>query len=89
MQKRLNRGEMIYPKIDDLLTKVDSKFTLVIEAAKRARELNDYFNAVRRRELPRASSPRVEVSSQQPLTVALEEIAQDELTYEHTRESIK
>lgn len=89
MQKRLKRGEMIYPKIDDLLTKVDSKFTLVIEAAKRARELNDYFSAVRRRELPRVSSPRVEVSSQQPLTVALEEIAQDELTYEHTRESIK
>lgn len=80
---------MIRPKIDDLLTKVDSKYTLVMEAAKRARQLNDYFNAIRRQELPRVCSPRVEVSSQQPLTIALEEIAQDELTYEHTTESIK
>jgi len=30
---------MIYPSIDDLLQKVDSKYTLVIAAAKRARQL--------------------------------------------------
>jgi DNA-directed RNA polymerase omega subunit len=31
---------MIEPKIDDLLAQVDSKYTLVILAARRAREIN-------------------------------------------------
>ncbi len=32
---------MIYPSIDKLLTKIDSKYKLVHVAAKRAREMND------------------------------------------------
>ena len=35
---------MIEPKIDDLLAAVDSKYTLVILAAKRAREINSYYS---------------------------------------------
>jgi DNA-directed RNA polymerase omega subunit len=35
---------MIEPKIDDLLAQVDSKYTLVTLAAKRAREINSYYN---------------------------------------------
>ena len=35
---------MIEPKIDDLLAAVDSKYTLVILSAKRAREINSYYN---------------------------------------------
>ena len=35
---------MIEPKIDDLLSQVDSKYTLVTLAAKRAREINSYYN---------------------------------------------
>ena len=35
---------MIEPKIDDLLATVDSKYTLVILSAKRAREINSYYN---------------------------------------------
>ena len=31
---------MIYPPIEDLLDKVDSKFSLVTLAAKRARQIN-------------------------------------------------
>ena len=34
---------MIEPKIDDLLAAVDSKYSLVI-VAKRAREINSYYN---------------------------------------------
>jgi DNA-directed RNA polymerase omega subunit len=33
---------MIYPKIDDLLEKVPSKYALVIAAARRTRQINDY-----------------------------------------------
>lgn len=32
-----------YPPIDDLLEKTDSKYSLVIYAAKRARQINSYF----------------------------------------------
>ncbi|OEF98530.1 DNA-directed RNA polymerase subunit omega [Desulfuribacillus alkaliarsenatis] len=32
---------MLYPSIDKLLTMVDSKYTLVIAASKRARRLNE------------------------------------------------
>ena len=35
---------MIEPKIDDLLAAVDSKYSLVILAAKRAREINSYYS---------------------------------------------
>ena len=35
---------MIEPKIDTLLAQVDSKYSLVILAAKRAREINSYYN---------------------------------------------
>jgi len=32
---------MLYPSIDELLEKTDSKYTLVVAASKRARELRD------------------------------------------------
>ena len=56
---------MVDPSIDYLATKVDSKYTLVIMAAKRARELT----------VPGQNLPDKEVS------IALKEIATDELTY--------
>ena len=37
-----NKG-IIDPPIDELLTKVDSKYGLVIFASKRARQINDYY----------------------------------------------
>ncbi len=35
---------MLYPSIDSLLTKVDSKYTLVTIAARRAREIQNVNN---------------------------------------------
>ena len=34
---------IIDPPIDDLLSRVDSKYPLVIFASKRARQINDYY----------------------------------------------
>jgi DNA-directed RNA polymerase subunit omega len=66
---------MIDPKIDDLLAQVDSKYTLVILAAKRAREINSYYNQLgegRAEFIP----PLVETGlKNKPLSIALEEIA--------------
>lgn len=60
---------MVDPSIDYLTEKVDSKYTLVILAAKRARELT----------IPGVNSAEKEVSA------ALKEIANDTITYERTK----
>ena len=76
---------MIEPKIDDLLAAVDSKYSLVILSAKRAREINSYYSQLgegRGEFVP----PLVESGGlrNKPLSIALEEIAEDKVTYERT-----
>jgi len=73
----LRTMSMVKPSIDYLATKVDSKYTLVVLAAKRARELVD------------KSPVLVETKSKKPVTVALEEIGADFITYERTKNGIK
>jgi DNA-directed RNA polymerase subunit omega len=74
---------MIEPNIDGLLEKVDSKYTLVILAAKRAREINSYYSQLgegRGEFVP----PLVETGGlrNKPLSISLEEIAEDKVTFE-------
>ena len=74
---------MIEPNIDDLLEKVDSKYTLVILAAKRAREINSYYSQLgegRGEFVP----PLVETGGlrNKPLSIVLEEVAEDKVTFE-------
>jgi DNA-directed RNA polymerase subunit omega len=71
------------------MEKVDSKYTLVIAAAKRARQINDYFSAIKRHDLVRVRPPQIEALSNKPLTIALGEISEDLVTYERVVESIK
>jgi len=79
---------MIEPKIDDLMAAVDSKYTLVILAAKRAREINAYYSQLgegRAEFIP----PLIESGglTNKPLSIALEEIAEGKIAYERTEES--
>ena len=62
-------------RIDDLVDKVDSNFTLVHLAAKRAREINAYY-AQLGEGLGQHVPPHVSTESNKPLSIALEEIAQ-------------
>ena len=68
---------MIKPSLDHLMKKVDSKYTLVVLAAKRARQLMD------------GSKPLVEMKSSKKVTNALEEIAADQIIFERTKTGIK
>jgi DNA-directed RNA polymerase subunit omega len=68
------RSTMIDPPIEDLLDKVDSKFTLVTLSAKRARQINSYFNQLGEG-LGAIVPPQVASVSRKPLSIALEEIA--------------
>jgi DNA-directed RNA polymerase subunit omega len=61
------------PRIESLLACEDSKFTLVTLAARRAREINDYYNQLGEG-LGKIVPPQVTSVSRKPLSIALEEI---------------
>ncbi len=63
---------MLYPSIDELVRKVDSKYTLVVAAAKRARGLRDG-----------KASELISPKSHKVVGVALEEIHHDFVKIEH------
>lgn len=68
------RSTMIDPPIEELLDKVDSKFTLVTLSAKRARQINAYFNQLGEG-LGAVVPPQVTSLARKPLSIAMEEIA--------------
>lgn len=65
------------PSIDVLLSKADSKYSLIVATAKRARMLVDHAPAL------------VDIESTKPVTIALYEIANDKVSYERTKTGIK
>jgi DNA-directed RNA polymerase subunit omega len=72
------------PPIDDLLEAADSKYALVIYAAKRARQINAYYSQLGEGLLEYVG-PLVETHVQEkPLSVALREINEGLLTAEPT-----
>jgi len=73
---------VIQPRIDRLFGNVDSRYALVIVAAKRARQINNYHHQLGEgtfEELP----PLVESRSKNYLTMALEEIAEGKIKYSY------
>ena len=71
---------MIHPRIDELLDDVDSRYALVIVAAKRARQINNYHHQLGEGtfdEFP----PLVESRSKNYLTMALEEVSEGKIKY--------
>lgn len=65
---------MMHPPIEDLLERVGSRFTLVILAAKRGRQINAYYNQLGEG-LGALIPPQVSAVAGKPLSIALEEIA--------------
>ena len=61
------------PRMEYLLERVDSKFTLVTLSAMRAREINDYYNQLGEG-LGKIVPPQVTSVSRKPLSIAMEEI---------------
>lgn len=79
------RTSLMHPLLEDLQSKVDSKFTLVSLAAKRARQINSYFNQLGEG-LGTIVPPQVTSLSRKPLSIALEEIEAGKIVYERTDE---
>lgn len=69
---------MIHPNIENLLDRVDSKFSLVTLASYRARQINSYFNQLGEG-LGHMIPPQVSSIARKPLSIAFEEIAADKI----------
>jgi DNA-directed RNA polymerase subunit omega len=65
---------MVNPRIEDLLERAGSKFTLVTLGATRARQINAYFN--RLTDGQGGIPPQVASTARKPLSIAFEEIAE-------------
>ncbi len=80
------KKSMINPKIEDLLDHSENKFTLVIESAKRARQITNFQKRLGEG-LGGVAPMRLEDISRKPLSVALEEIAEGKIEYDRPDES--
>jgi DNA-directed RNA polymerase subunit omega len=75
------RPSLMHPLLENLTDQVDSKFTLVSLAAKRARQINSYFNQVGEG-LGTIVPPQVTSLSRKPLSISLEEIEAGKIVFE-------
>ena len=66
---------MIEPPIGELLKKVDCRYTLAVEASKRARELIG------------GSMPLIDTKENKPLSIAIEEINRGLISYTRPEET--
>jgi DNA-directed RNA polymerase subunit omega len=76
---------MIHPRIDELMEQVDSRYALVIVAAKRARQINNYHHQLGEGTFDEFPPPLVESRSKNYLTMALEEISEGKIVYDYKR----
>lgn len=76
----LDHDTMINPPIESLLDTVESKFTLVTLAARRARNINSYFNQLGDG-LGHMIPPQVSSVARKPLSIAFEEISDHKIIW--------
>jgi DNA-directed RNA polymerase subunit omega len=74
---------LIQPRIDKLLSNVDSKYAAVVVAAKRARQINNYYHTLGEGVFEEFPPPMVETPSKNYITIALEEVAQGKVAYRY------
>lgn len=68
---------MINPSVIDLLHKVEDRYSLVMVTSKRARQIIN------------GSEPLVKVDSKKALTIAINEVNEDAVTYESEKDLTK
>ena len=68
---------MIHFELNSLLAKVDCRYTLIVETAKRARQLID------------GAQPLTEPEDKNPVSQAVNEILNDKVTYIRVTDGIK
>jgi DNA-directed RNA polymerase subunit omega len=74
---------LIHPRIDKLLAHTDSHYGAVIIAAKRARQINNYYHTLGEGVFEEFPPPMVDTPSKNYLTIALEEVAQGKIAHRY------
>jgi len=76
---------LMEPSIDELLEKTDNdKYLLCAVAAERARDINDMMRGQRDRAIALQSATQIaQLAGRKPLSLAMEEIERDEISYDH------
>lgn len=74
---------MIYPRVDTLLNHAGSRYAAVVVAAKRARQINNYYHTLGEGVFEEFPPPMVETPSKNYLTIALEEVAQGKIAFRY------
>jgi len=75
--------------VDQLLNSIDSKYSLCISLAKRARELGSYLTAKKNMERVNVVPPLVEIESHDPLEIALAELKDNKVSFVRVKDGIK
>jgi DNA-directed RNA polymerase subunit omega len=76
----MQRRGIVEPPIDDLMERADSKYQLVIFAAKRARQINSYYSDLGDGNIYEHVGPLVPSTvDEKPLSIALREIHEGKL----------
>jgi DNA-directed RNA polymerase subunit omega len=78
---------MMTPPIENLLGRVESKFSLVTLAARRARNINSYFGQLGDG-LGHMIPPQVSTVARKPLSIAFEEIDADKIVWAPLKEAV-
>ena len=68
---------MTKPELNDLVEKAGNRYTLIVEASKRARQIID------------GSTPLVTCENDNPVTLAVNEIDQDKVVFISSKESVE
>ncbi len=80
---------LLEPEMEKLMEHADSRFTLVMEVAKRGRQINEYFNSARRQEFTNIRGPQITAVNEQPLSVAMDEVAEGKIKFRRVVDGIK
>ncbi|OOM13648.1 DNA-directed RNA polymerase subunit omega [Clostridium saccharobutylicum] len=70
-------NSMINPSVVDLLKKTQDRYSLVILTSKRARQIIE------------GSNPKVEIDSNKPLTIAINEVNDNAIKFEVIKEGLE
>ena len=76
----IQRPTLMDPPIEELLDKVDSKFTLVALGSMRARQINSYYNSLGQG-IGQIVPPQVTSVSNKSLSIAFQEISESRCAY--------
>ena len=78
---------IINPPIDDLLEKTESTYELVIEASRRARQINAYYAQLQEGLLENVGPLVTPEPNEKPLSIALREIDEDKIIIREATEA--